>query len=98
MLFLTKLIPVHIAFPSPILIPALLKKSIKLSWKWIGNLSHDYYIWIDYSYMWIPQDRKNLSLTYYKNNAAQTGLTIDVTLFPKAMNYSSNWYDYLDYV
>lgn len=61
--FSQNLIPVHIAF-IPILIPALLKVLTELK---VSQTCHMYYyIWIDYSYMWILQDSEKFIMTYYK--------------------------------
>ncbi len=45
-------------------------------------------------YMWIPAGFGKIYHDVLQTNAAQSGLTFDVTLIPKAMTIPKNRYDY----
>ena len=81
--FSQNLIPVHIAF-IPILIPALLKvlTELKVDRRLVTCIIT---FGLITPYMWIPAGFGKIYHDVLQTNAAQSGLTFDVTLIPKAM-------------
>ena len=81
--FSQNVIPVHIAF-IPILIPALLKvlNELKVDRRLVTCIIT---FGLITPYMWIPAGFGKIYHDVLQTNAAQSGLTFDVTLIPKAM-------------
>ena len=81
--FSQNVIPVHIAF-IPILIPALLKvlNELRVDRRLVTCIIT---FGLITPYMWIPAGFGKIYHDVLQTNAAQSGLTFDVTLIPKAM-------------
>ena len=81
--FSQNVIPVHIAF-IPILIPALLKvlNELKVDRRLVTCIIT---FGLITPYMWIPAGFGKIYHDVLQTNAAQSGLTFDVALIPKAM-------------
>ncbi|CAM4041700.1 sodium:proton antiporter [Bacillus manliponensis] len=81
--FSQNLIPVHIAF-IPILIPALLKvlNGLEIDRRLVACIIT---FGLITPYMWIPAGFGKIYHDVLQTNAAQSGLTFDVSLIPKAM-------------
>ncbi|WP_377864518.1 Na+/H+ antiporter family protein [Bacillus sp. R86525] len=81
--FSQNIIPVHIAF-IPILIPALLKvlNELKVDRRLVTCLIT---FGLITPYMWVPAGFGKIYYDVLQTNAAQSGLTFDVALIPKAM-------------
>ncbi|MED1411357.1 MULTISPECIES: Na+/H+ antiporter family protein [Bacillus] len=81
--FSQNIIPVHIAF-IPILIPALLKvlNELKVDRRLVTCLIT---FGLTTPYMWVPAGFGKIYHDVLQTNAAQSGLTFDVALIPKAM-------------